>query len=200
MELHSFYGELAVAQGHDDAGSVGVVSPGADGEIGGQIFFGDDEGVIAGRGHGRGESAKDGLAVVLDGAGLAVHQVFGADDLSAKSCADGLMSEADAKHGNFAGEVADDVDADAGVLRSAGAGRDDDALGMHGCDFGDRHLVIAAHLDVSAQFSEILDEVVSERVVVVEDEDHRGIVIGGGWQRAEPLRSAIGLAVGSAAP
>ena len=138
--------------------------------------------MIAGGGHGRGESAEDGLAVVLDRAGLAVHQVLGADDLSAESGADGLMSEADAEHGNFAGEVADDVDADAGVLRGAGAGGDDDALGMHGGDFGDGHLVIAAHFDVSAQFSEILDEVVGEGIVVVEDEDHGGIVIGGGGE------------------
>ena len=33
---------------------------------------------------------------------------------------------------------------------------------------------------MGAQFSGILDEVVSEGIVVVEDEDHRVIVIGGG--------------------
>jgi hypothetical protein len=38
------------------------------------------------------------------------------------------MAETDAEDGNFAGEVADELDADAGFVRRAGAGRKDDAL------------------------------------------------------------------------
>ena len=72
--------------------------------------------------------------------------------------------------------MADQFDADAGFLRSAGSGRNHDALGMHRLDLSDGHLVVAAHLDLGAQFAQVLDQVVSERIVVVEDEDHGFIV------------------------
>jgi hypothetical protein len=72
--------------------------------------------------------------------------------------------------------VADQFDADAGYLRSAGSGRNYDALGVHRVDLSDSHFVVAANLDLGAQFAKILDEVVSERIVVIEDEDHEFIV------------------------
>ena len=72
--------------------------------------------------------------------------------------------------------MADQFDADAGFLRSAGSGRNDDALGVHRLDLSDGHFVVAANLDFGAQFAQVLDEVVSERIVVVEDEDHGFIV------------------------
>ena len=127
--------------------------------------------VASGR-HRCGQTVEDGLVIVRDGAGFAVHEVGGADDFSAESCADGLMSEADAEDGNFSGEVADESDADAGILRNAGAGRDDDALGLHGGDIGDGNLIVAAHFDLRAEFAEILNQVVSEGIVVVENEEH----------------------------
>src|SRR5580765_3430079 len=108
------------------------------------------------------QSAEDSLAVVLDLAGLAVHQVLRADNLSAEGGADCLMSQAHSEQGHFAGEVADQIDTDASFQRSAGTRRDHDSLGAQGCDFGDAHLVVTANLDFGAQFSEILDEVVSE--------------------------------------
>ncbi len=35
-----------------------------------------------------------------------------------------------------------------------------------------RQLVVAAHHDLRAQFAQVLDQVVGERIVVVEDKDH----------------------------
>src|ERR1700687_5852175 len=72
--------------------------------------------------------------------------------------------------------MADQFDADAGFLRSAGSGRNDDALGTHRLDLSDRHFVVAANLYLGAQFAKVLDEVVSERIVIIEDEDHEFIV------------------------
>src|SRR5208337_4953175 len=72
--------------------------------------------------------------------------------------------------------MADQFDADAGFLGSAWSRRNDDALGVHRLDLADRHFVVAANLDLGAQFAEVLDEVVSERIVVIEDEDHEFIV------------------------
>ena len=48
---------------------------------------------------GRGQAGEDSLAVVRDGAGFAVHEVLGADDLAAEGFADGLVAEADAEDG-----------------------------------------------------------------------------------------------------
>ena len=87
--------------------------------------------MIAGRGHGRGQAPKDGSAVVLHRAGLAVHEVRRADDVAAEGVADGLMTQTDAKHRNLAGEVADQFDADARFVRRAGTRRDHDRLRTH---------------------------------------------------------------------
>src|SRR5882724_1110117 len=108
------------------------------------------------------QSAEVGLAVVLDLACLAMHQVLRAHDLSAEGGADCLMSQAHAEQGDFAGEMADQINTDASVLRGAGAGRKNDPLRAHGFDFADTHLVVAADLDFSAQLSKVLDEVVGE--------------------------------------
>ena len=35
-----------------------------------------------------------------------------------------------------------------------------------------RDLIIAAHFNLRAQFADVLDEVVGERIVVIEDENH----------------------------
>jgi len=38
---------------------------------------------------------------------------------------------------------------------------------VHGFDLGDGNLIVTAYFDVRAQFSEVLDQVVGERIVVV---------------------------------
>src|ERR1019366_9766611 len=53
-----------------------------------------------------------------------------------------------------------------------------DLLRLHRLDFSNRHFVVAANLHLGTQFAQVLDQVVSERIVVVEDEDHSVIVMG----------------------
>jgi hypothetical protein len=43
---------------------------------------------------------------------------------------------------------------------------------VHRIDVGNRDLIVAAHFDLSPEFPEILNQVVSERIVIVENEDH----------------------------
>src|SRR6267378_2601339 len=178
MELHTLNREILMSQAHDDAGSVFVRSPCADFQIAWQILLGDDQRMVAGRGHRRGQAAKDGLAIVLDLTGFAVHQVLRAHHLPAEGRADGLVSEADSeqRHISLAREMADQFDADAGFLRSAGSWRKQDAFGVHRLDLSHGYFVVAANLHLRAQFAKVLDEVVSERIVVIEDEDHKFIV------------------------
>ncbi len=172
MKLHSFDGELSVAQSHDRAGSIFFRSPGADFQFCRQIFLFHDERVIARSRHGHGQAVEDGFVVVRDRAGLAVHQVRSAHDVAAKSRADSLMSQADAEHRHFAGEVPDQINADAGILRRTRSRRDHDALRLHRLDLSNRDLVVAANLNLRAQFPEILNQVVGKGIVVVENEDH----------------------------
>ncbi len=171
-----------MAQAHDD---VALRFTGASGDlkIGGQAFFAHDEGVVASAGGGGGDTGEEGSAVVLDLAGLAVHELWRTDYLAPEGCADGLVPETDAKdrHGADAGmrgreigEVEDEGDGDAGLLRGAGPGRDEDAIGTEGFHLGRGELVVAVDKDLLPEFPEVLDEVVGEGVVVIEDEDHPG--------------------------
>src|SRR3984893_7269773 len=100
MELHAFEEQLAVAQAHDEA-----VALGGNFEFAGQAFSLHDEGVIA-RGHEvLRQFAKNGLAIVMDAAGFAVHQRRGAHHFAAEGVANGLMTETNSEDRNFAGEL-----------------------------------------------------------------------------------------------
>ena len=107
-----------------------------------------------------------------DGAGLAVHQVRSAHHAAAKGRSDSLMSQANTEDGHFPGEMTDQSDADAGVLRRARAGRDHDALRLHGFDIGNRELIVSANFDLGTEFSEVLNQVVGKGIVIVENKDH----------------------------
>src|SRR5690606_39403450 len=57
-------------------------------------------------------------AAMRDRRGLAVHHGFCPDHLAAEGLADGLVAQADAENGAFAGKVADRRYRDAGLRRS----------------------------------------------------------------------------------
>ena len=167
MELNAFDGELAMAEAHDDA-----VGFGGDFEAARQRAVFDDERMIARGFEVLREIAKNGFAVVMNFAGLAVHDFFCADDFAAEGVADGLMAEANAENGDFPGEALDDGNAQAGFARGAWAGRNNDALGAHARDFVESDLVVAAHGEFLSELAEVLRQVVGERIVVVEQQNH----------------------------
>jgi hypothetical protein len=105
-------------------------------------------------------------------AGLAVHDLAGADYIAAKGLADGLMAQAHAQNRQLAGEVLDDVNRDAGFGRGARAGRNDDALGVEGFDFGNGEFIVAHDFDLGAQLTKVLHNVVGKRVVVIDHQQH----------------------------
>ena len=102
-----------------------------------------------------------------------MHQVRRADDIASERRPDRLMSQANAQQGHLAGKMADQRNSDSGFLGRARAGREHDPLRTHGLHLGRRHLVVAPHLDLRPQFTQILHQVVGKRIVVVEDENHR---------------------------
>ena len=171
MDLHSGDGELPVAQPHDLALGRARV----DDEAGRHGVGPDDERVVARRLERARQPREDPVVVVQDRRGLAVHQPPGAHDLAAEHLADGLVPEADAEHGYARAEFADDGLADAGVARFARPRGDAHACGIQRGEFVHGDLVVATHDGLRAEFAEVLDEVVRERVVVIEDEEH-------GWE------------------
>src|SRR5215469_16563362 len=128
--------------------------------------------MIAGRRHGHREPLKDGLVIVHDRTGFTVHEMRGANDPSAESLADRLMSKTNTQQWSLAGKMADQVDAEPSFVWSARPGRDHDSLWPHCFNFFDSNLIVAADPDISPQFSQILDQVVGERIVIIEDENH----------------------------
>ncbi len=169
VELHAVDRMLDVHQAHDQA-----VLGGGDGrEAGRQRLALDDQRVIAGAGEFVIEAAEDATAVVGDGRGLAVHQVRGADHPAAVGLADRLMAETDAEDRDVGAEPLDRLDADAGFGRRAGAGGEDDPLGIERGHLVDGDLVVAHDLHHRAFLADIVDEVEGEAVVIVDDQEHR---------------------------
>ena len=70
-----------MAEAHD-GGFAG--DAGGDFELVGDGVFGDDQGVVAGAGHGLRQAAEDAAIVMGDGRGFAVHELGGADAFAAK--------------------------------------------------------------------------------------------------------------------
>jgi hypothetical protein len=95
-------------------------------------------------------------------AGFAVHQARSAHHLTAKCGPDGLMSKADAKDGDFACEVANQIDADTRFLRRAWTRRNDNALRLHRLNAGNSDLIVPANLNLGAEFPEILNQVIGK--------------------------------------
>src|SRR5271168_4695637 len=104
-----------------------------------------------------------------------MHEFWRPYHLTAEGGSDGLMSEADSENRDFPGKMADQLNADAGFLRSARPRRNQDAFGAHGFYIADRYLIVAAHLDFRAQFAQILHQVVGEGIVIVEDKNHSAL-------------------------
>ncbi len=98
---------------------------------------------------GEGRPRKDSLAVVLDFAGLAMHQMRRSHNIASEGRANRLMAQADSQQRYFAGKMANQRNRDSGFLRRAGARREQDPFRVHGFNFRGRDLIIAAHLDLS---------------------------------------------------
>ena len=121
---------------------------------------------------GIGQFAKNSLAVMANFAGFAVEEFGRANDFSSECGADGLMAEANTEDWKFPFETLDEFDGDAGFSGRARAGRNDNAVRFAADNFVHGNFIIAMHFDGATEFAQVLRQVVSERVVVVEQQDH----------------------------
>src|SRR5215467_10534785 len=112
--------------------------------------------------NGVGQFAKDVFAVVMNLAGFAVEKLGRANDLSAESCADGLVAKADAQDRKLSCETFYELHGDARLLRGAGARRNHDTFWLAARNLLNGDLVVAMDFDCATEFPEILGKVVGE--------------------------------------
>src|SRR5256885_813875 len=117
MELHALERlELSMADAHNLAP---VRAGGHDEFLLDRLGLGEQR-VIAGRLKFLRQPGEHAFAVVNDLRGLPVHETAGADDVAAESVTDGLMPQAHAQNRDLAAQLLDEIDDDAGILRTAG--------------------------------------------------------------------------------
>src|SRR5262245_18044966 len=187
VELDALDEQLPVAHSHDRL-AVAVGGPRRALEHGRQTRGVDHERVVAGGIERIRQAREDAPVVVVDGRGLAVHDARGADDLAPEGGADRLMAEADTEDRDPSREALDERHRDAGVARGARAGRDDDPVGSERGHLVERDGVVAPDLELRAQLTQVLDQVVGERVVVVDHEElHSASARRTAWTMARAL-------------
>ncbi len=170
MELDAENRQFPVRETHD----LTFLGPGRDFQASRQGVPLHDEGMVPRCLKWAGQSGENIFPIVVDRRGLAVHETVRADDIAAVHLSDALVSEADAKDRDFAAEMPDRFAADSRFRRRAWTRRNHDAFRSERCDFRNRDLVIPPHDDIRSQFAKVLDEVVGERIVVIDDEQHPG--------------------------
>ena len=164
VKLHALDIVFPVAHAHDFA----VVRPRRHFQAGRQRGAFDRQRVVADHCEGAGDVLEDAHARMRDEGSLAMHDLLGADDFTAKCFADGLVAKADAQYRLLAGEVLEHFHRNARLGRRFRAGRDADAVRIQRLDLFDRDFVVAVDPYVFAQLAEILHDVVGEGVIVVD--------------------------------
>jgi hypothetical protein len=90
------------------------------------------------------------------------------DDLAAENVAQGLHSQTNPQNWHFSGKMFNYFTGNTRIFRFARTGRDNQALGFKGFDLFYGNFIVAVNPDVLTQLPEILDEVVSKRIVVID--------------------------------
>jgi hypothetical protein len=110
----------------------------------------------------------------MDPRRLAVHDPAGTHDRGTQGVPDALMSQAHAQKRDSGGEPGDDVVRDSSLDRRARPGRDNQVAGSCKLDVFERDLIVADDFEVDARvdLAKPLDEVVSEGIVIVDQENH----------------------------
>ena len=102
-----------------------------------------------------------------------MHRDGRADDGAAEGLANGLVAEADAEQRHPGrGGGADQRQADAGLVRRAGAGREQDGLRLHRQGLLARQRVVAPDFNLHSKVAQEVVEIEGKTVVVVDQQDH----------------------------
>jgi len=166
VKLHAVHGELVMTQGHDLA----VLAFRSDFEACREGTPLDDQRVVSTGFKRCGQIDKKAASVVSDAGCLPMHKAGSTRDFSAIRFGDALMSKTNAQDRNLRAKAEDDVFADPRFTRRAGPRRDADMFGRQRSDFIKRDFIIPLNDKLAPKLAKILGKVVSERVVVVDQE------------------------------
>src|SRR6185369_14845745 len=117
------------------------------------------------------DAAKHASALVADVRHLAMQRRC-AHHFAAESLSDRLMAQAHPEDRCGRRGLRDEIEANASLIRRAGARRQHDGLGLERHHIGDGNLVVAMHGDIGPQPAEIVEKVEGEAVVIVDQNDH----------------------------
>src|SRR5215469_12309532 len=101
-----------------------------------------------------------------------MHEVRRAHHASSERRAERLVSKAHSENRHPAAEVPKNIHADSCLKRRARSRRNYDALWTERLNFADRDLVVPTNLDLCPQLTQVLNQVVCKRIVVVENKNH----------------------------
>ena len=102
-----------------------------------------------------------------------MHQAIGANDLPAVDLTDTLVTQAYAENWYPRTEVRDNLATDACFIGCAWSRRNHNAFRIHLLDLPYPHLVVSIHQDLRPELAKVLHEIISEGVVVIDDQKHR---------------------------
>src|SRR5687768_9506837 len=130
--------------------------------------------MVSGDAQRRRQAGENARAVVRDDGGLAMDGTHRTNDVAAVCGADALVAETDAENRCRGPETAHDPGRYPGFGRRAGSRGDDDVARAELLDLVQRQRIVAADDRVPAELAHITREVVHERVVIIDEQNHTG--------------------------
>lgn len=164
-----------------ESGHVPVLGSGRHHKLLGEALLLHDERVVPRHGEGGRQASEEAAAVVVDGPHGPVDELSRPTNPGPEGAAEGLMAEAHPQDGGSvmaSGGQAEDLLAAPCRARLTGPGTHEDARRPH--DVVGAGGTAVQDLDLCAQGLEGLDEVVGERIAIVDEGDHRPVVPRGG--------------------
>src|ERR1700754_681939 len=127
---------------------------------------------------------------------LAMHQLRRTNHTPAKRLPDRLMTQTNTKQRHLSRKARDHFQRNPRRVRRTWSRRDHDPLGTQlGFDVLHRDAIVSMHFHCLTQLAEILHEVVSERIVVVDNQQHQGMTLKSCTILSRLLRAAHCIAV-----
>lgn len=111
---------------------------------------------------------------MMNHGGFAMHQSWCGYDGCSKYLGETLMAETNSKDGDVRSKFCYDGAGDSGLPRGTWAWRNDDVGRVLCCNSIERDGIVAVyfHGNRRIEFTQSLDQIVSEGVVIIDDDDH----------------------------
>src|SRR5688572_18560316 len=108
---------------------------------------------------------------------LPVHHSIIHDHIGAECVPDALMPQTNAKNWNLSAEMPNHVIRETALAWRTGTRRNQNPLWLHLLDSFQRNLIVAMHLHRHIHLAQILDEIVSERIVIIQNQHHAALKV-----------------------